>query len=76
VDKFIFADLGIILISGCTLSQADKEQNAALHLINPPQQSFQQWKASKTHPVEYFTCGELSTLCRYSLTQSKGDRHA
>jgi hypothetical protein len=71
----VFASLTTMFISGCTVSRADKEQDAALHLIKIPHTDFEQFEASELHPAEYFTCGELGNPCRhYLLITPKGDR--
>jgi hypothetical protein len=59
--------LGIMLIvlSGCTPSQAEKEQDAAFNLSSPPHKHFQQFNDNEFHPAEYFTCGEIGNPCKH-----------
>lgn len=65
ISVILLSVVVLCILSACTPSLSEKEQDAAFNLSTPPHKHFQQFNGNEFHPAEYFTCGGMGNPCKH-----------
>lgn len=67
VQKRIFNNIGVcmatLIVSSCSSSPAQIQQDSLLTLQTPPHKCFKQTPGGRLHPAEFFTCDKSKNQC-------------